>query len=138
MAPQRTVFDHRVPDSDLRKPLLATSCAADRKIRRSCRVLFTDGARSATINHNNLETCELPALILGTRRGGFESEFLLRERGEAMRQVAAGAQTVSATLLEPSQSIHNAAALFSLLHQAIADLGHPCSGCWHYTRGRKE
>jgi hypothetical protein len=51
-----------------------------------------------------------------------------------MRQVAAGAQTVSATLLEPSQSIHHAAAaLFSLLHQAIADLGHPCSGCWHYT-----
>src|SRR6478672_8091757 len=80
MAPQRTVLDHRVLDSELRKPLLATSCAAYQKIRPSRSGLFTESARSATINHNNLDTCELPALILGKQRGGFESEFLLRAR----------------------------------------------------------
>ena len=90
------------PDwQELRKPLLATSCAADRKIRRSRRVLFTDGARSATINHNNLETCELPALILGTRRGGFESEFLLRARrgNEAGRRRSANCPSHAARTL---------------------------------------
>ena len=42
--------------------------------------LFTAKARGATINHNNLATYELRTLILGTQRGGFESEFLLRAR----------------------------------------------------------
>ena len=128
MAPQRTVFDHRVPDSELRKPLLATSCAADRKIRRSRRVLFTDGARSATINHNNLDTCELPVLILGMQRGGFESEFLLRARrgNEAGRRRSANCPSHAARTL----AIHSpcSRALSSLLHQAVADLGHPCVG----------
>jgi hypothetical protein len=108
MAPQRTVLDHRVLHSELRKPLLATSCAVYQKIRPSRRGLFTESARSATISHNNLNTCELPALILGKRRGGFESEFLLRARrgNEAVRPRS----VVPATLLEPSQSIHHAAA----------------------------
>jgi hypothetical protein len=65
---------------ELRKPLFAMSCAFDRKIYRSQVPVFTARARSATINHNNLATCELRALILGTQRGGLESEFLLRAR----------------------------------------------------------
>jgi hypothetical protein len=65
---------------ELRKPLFAMSCAFGRKIYRSHVPLFTASARSATINHNNLATCELCALILGTQRGGLESEFLLRAR----------------------------------------------------------
>ncbi|HXD26273.1 MAG TPA: hypothetical protein VN609_10105, partial [Propionibacteriaceae bacterium] len=40
MAPQRTVLDHRVLDSELRKPLLATSCAAHQNIRPSRSGLF--------------------------------------------------------------------------------------------------
>ena len=133
MAPQRTVLDHRVLDSELRKPLLATSYAAYQKIRPSRSVLFTESARSATINHNNLDTCELPALILGKRRGGFESEFLLRAR----RGNEAG-RPKERKLSEPRCSnprnpfTMQPCALF-LLHQAIADLGHPCAGCWHYT-----
>jgi len=103
MAPQRTVVDHRTVDSELRKPLLATSCAAYQKICRSRRALFTQSAPSATINHNNLDTCESPALILGTRRGGFESEFLLRAR-RGSETVAAEAQPLSAALVEATQS----------------------------------
>jgi hypothetical protein len=68
--------------------------------------LFTARAPSATINHNNLATYELRALILGTQRGGFESEFLLRERGEAVRQIAAETVTVEVVLLRPPQFIH--------------------------------
>jgi hypothetical protein len=66
--------------------------------------LFTARAPSATINHNNLATYELRALILGTQRGGFESEFLLRERGEAVRQIAAETVTVEVPLLRPRNS----------------------------------
>jgi hypothetical protein len=138
MAPQRTVLDHRVLDSELRKTLLATSCAVYQKICPSPKALFTESVRSATINHNNLETCELPALILGTRRGGFESEFLLRARrgNEAGRRRSANCLSHAARAL----AIHSpcSRALSSLLHQAITDLGHPWAGCWHYTRGRKE
>ena len=133
MAPQRTVVDHRALDSELRKPLLAMSCAASRKIRRSRSALFTESPQSATINHNNLDTCELPALILGKRRGGFESEFLLRARrgNEAGRPRSASCPSHAARTL----AIHSpcSRALSSQLHQAIADLGHPCAGCWHYT-----
>jgi hypothetical protein len=82
------------------------SCALRRKIRRSHVPLFTARAPSATINHNNLATYELRALILGTQRGGFESEFLLRERGEAVRQIAAETVTVEVVLLRPPQFIH--------------------------------
>ena len=51
-----------------------------------------------------------------------------------MRQIAAGAQTVPATLLEHPRNpfTMQPRALFPL-HQAIADLGHPSAGCWHYT-----
>jgi len=133
MAPQRTVLDHRVLDSELRKPLLATSCAAHQNIRPSRSGLFTESARSATINHNNLDTCELPALILGKRRGGFESEFLLRARrgNEAGRRRSANCPSHAARTL----AIHSpcSRAVSFMLHQAIADIGHPCAGYWHYT-----
>jgi hypothetical protein len=138
MAPQRTVFDHRALDSELRKPLLATSCAAYQKIRRSCNALFTENAQSATIKHNNLDTYELPALILGMRRGGFESEFLLRARrgSEADRRTGT---TGPAALLPASQSIHHAARGLFVLRQAIADIGDPCTRLLAlHTGGRKE
>jgi hypothetical protein len=131
MAPPRTA-------EDLRKPLPATSCASGRKILWSSGALFTASAQSATINHNNLDTRELLALILGTPRAGFESEFLLRARrgSEADRR---GAQTIPAALLEVPQSISLAVRAFfraapshrrdrSSLHRLLAPL----------TRGRKE
>ena len=133
MAPRCTVDDHRALDSELRKPLLATSCASDRKIRRSRGALFTRSVRSATINHNNLDTCELPALILGKRRGGFESEFLLRARrgNEAGRPRSASCPSHAARTL--AIRLPCSRALSYQLHQAIADLGDPCAGYWHYT-----
>jgi hypothetical protein len=107
MAPQRTVVDHQVrsdrvelDSQHLRKPLLTTSCAFGRKIHRRRGALFTATARSATINHNNLETCELLPLILGTARDGFESEFLLRARRG--NEAAAGASHSSRAARGPA------------------------------------
>ena len=131
MAPQRTVVDHRAVDSELRKPLLATSCAAYQKICRSRRALFTQSAPSATINHNNLDTCESPALILGTRRGGFESEFLLRARRGSETGRRRG--TTSLSRARRSHAITMQHARSFVLRQATAELGSPCTGCWHHT-----
>ena len=108
MAPQCTVVDHRAPESELGKPLSATSCAPDRKICRSRKALFTQSVRSATINHNNLDTCELPALILGAQRDGFETEFLLRARRGSEAGRRRGTGCLSRAPRGP-QSIHHAA-----------------------------
>ena len=123
MAPQRTVVDHRTVDSELRKPLLATSCAAYQKICRSRRALFTQSAPSATINHNNLDTCESPALILGTRRGGFESEFLLRARRGSEAGRRRGTDCLSHAPRGPNHPFPMQHVRSFVLHQAIADLG---------------
>jgi len=132
MAPQRTVVDHRALDSELRKPLFAMSCAACRKIRQSRRAPFTQSAWSATINHNNLDTCESPALILGTQRGGFKSEFLLRARrgSEAGRRGG----TTCLSRAPRSHAIHSLCSTRSfVLHQANADIGRHYTGCWQHT-----
>jgi hypothetical protein len=75
MAPQPTTVITRSAllrgDSwELRNPLPATSCACRRKIPHRCGVPFTESAPSATINHNNMDTRNVHALILGIPRGG--------------------------------------------------------------------
>jgi hypothetical protein len=125
MAPQRTVVDHRALDSELRKPLLATSCAAYRKIRLSRGALFTPSAQSATINHNNLDTCELPALILGTRRDEFESEFLLRARRGSGAGRRRGTDCLSHAPRGPNHPFRMQHVRSFVLHQATADIGRP-------------
>jgi hypothetical protein len=77
---QRWEHRHWLDWQELRNPLPATSCVACRKIPRCCGVLFTWSAPSATINHNNLDTSNMPALILGIPSAGFKSGILLRAR----------------------------------------------------------
>lgn len=89
MAPQRTVV---ITGSAPRRiglkphPLRAEKFLACNKLRffsndlAEPRGLFTESARSATINHNDLDTCKMPPLLLGTERGGLRSGILLRAR----------------------------------------------------------
>src|SRR4029450_10285497 len=91
--------------------------------------LFTASVRSATINHNNLATCELRALILGTQRGEFESEFLLRARRGSEADRRSDGDRRSRTAQTPaihspfahSQFSQSPLAPCSALHHAIAD-----------------
>jgi hypothetical protein len=93
--------------------------------------LFTARAPSATINHNNLATYELRTLILGTQRGGFESEFLLRARRGSEADRRRDGDRRSRTAQTPA--IHSSVAHSpfcqspfapcSALHHAIADIG---------------
>jgi hypothetical protein len=116
MAPQRTA-------EDLRNPLFATSCASGRKIRRGSGALFTGGVESATINHNNLDTCALPALISGTQRDGFESKFLLRVRRGSEAGRHTGTDCLSRATRGPNYPFPMRHMRSFVLHQAIADLG---------------
>jgi hypothetical protein len=79
----------------LRNPFVRNELCCLSKDRAPLRVLFTGSAPSATINHNNLDTCNMSALILGIPGGGFESGILLRARRQ-WRRSSQGAPTVLA------------------------------------------
>jgi hypothetical protein len=126
MAPQRTVvITGSAPQPIGLKPHSpgAEKFLACNKLRffsndsAEARVLFTESARSATINHNDLDTCKMPPLLLGTERGGLRSGILLRA-SEAMTQIADAVGTIRAALLQSPQSIHHVAHALSCAAQS--------------------